>query len=1169
MRISQRLLKQYNHTFYVFLFSCIFPCASQALTISQQPIYLQANNTVEPNIMFTIDDSGSMRRYYLSNGQIDLDHMVPEDQSPYDYNVNTLYYNPEVTYTAWDNYTGGLKTDSIANKVNFPTSTEAAIDCNQLDRSTNGATPSKPNRPTGNYPTNSLSSDDEYNYYTSLKKYYGEGYRCFYYTGTTLSPKSGDTYIHGEYTGGTLVPIASAPYYMDARGKSRSVNDNRTATTYIRQNRADCNNHQRCTYAEESQNYINWLLYYSSRIKAAKGSIGKAFSDLDNTVRVGIGRINSTTTGVDDSAKGTVMKGVRKFEGTARTEFFQTLYGVAHNGGTPMRRAFDDVGQYFKLDKPWFDDPTRATDTCKTCRQSFHIVMTDGYWKDDQATTADARANVDNTNGEYITNDNGGTSIRYVAQRPYSDSSENTLSDVATYYWKNDLKPTIRNKISTSSADPAYWQHLPIFAISFGVNGTLSPTKATLDSLTKSLADGGISWPEISANEYALEIPKKLDDLWHATVNSRGSYFSVKNISEFVTALKNAFAQIQARVGSSSSVASNSTKLNGDTAIYQAKFNTANWTGDVTAYRINEDTQDVGTQLWAASNKLPSAANRHIYTLANSGRSGTEFTWNNLTNEQKSILNSTDSLGESRLSWIRGDQSKETTQSGGMFRSRNTLLGDIINSNPVLVSNQYYGYGDSDFTTTKASRTPMVYVGANDGMLHGFDAKTGEEKFAYIPQGIFANLPLLMATSYTSNHHYFVDGSPKAGDAEISNQWKTVLLGSTGAGGHSVFALDVTDPSSLGSSTVLWEFNTDNTNDDMGYAIPQPTFSQLQGNSTWSAIIANGYNSTSNQAKLILRDLANGSDLATISTNEGSATYPNGLSTPIPVDINNDHKADYAYAGDLRGNLWRFDFTDASSSNWTVKKIFTACSSDTCTDNNRQSITIRPEVVTHKSGGVLVLFGTGSDFATEDRSSTQTQTMYAVRDTLSADPTVLHRADLVEQTITSEPTINGAKYRVISQNTVDYSTKSGWYLNLISPGADSGSGERIINNLSINSEKVIFTTMTPSSDPCDYGGKSWLMELSLTTGNPLTYSVFDVNGDNAINDSDTNNHSYISGKGYDDVINTPTIIKDGSNSVADGGTETKFISSSSGAIHKVREKSTGTNGGRQSWQQLR
>ncbi|MDD2342475.1 MAG: PilC/PilY family type IV pilus protein [Tolumonas sp.] len=1168
MQISPRLLKQCGHLFYISLFSCIFPCASQAVTISQQPIYLQDSDAVEPNIMFTIDDSGSMRRYYLSNGQIDGDHIVPEDKSPYDYAVNTMYYNPEVTYSSWENYTGDLKTNtSVTTKTNFPTTTEANINCDQLvGWTTAGEKPSFPGR-SSDY-TKRLDADPEYNRYVQFKNYYGEGYQCFYYENTTLQPYS-STYIHGEYTGGTLVPIASQPYYLDAEGKTKKINDNRIPNKYIRQNRTDCQNPQQCTYAEEKQNYINWLLYYSNRIKVAKGSIGKAFSQLDNSVRVGFGKINSTTTGVDGSTKGTVLTGVRKFEGAARTNFFSTLYNVTHSGGTPMRRAFDDVGQYFKLDKPWFDDPTNATDTCKTCRQSFHIVMTDGYWKDDQATTADARANVDNTNGEYITNDNGGSSIRYVAQRPYLDSSENTLSDVATYYWKNDLKPTIRNKISTSSADPAYWQHLPIFAISFGVKGTLSATKATLDSLTKSLADGGISWPEISANEYALEIPKKLDDLWHATVNSRGSYFSVKNISEFVTALKNAFAQIQARVGSSSSIASNSTKLNGDTAIYQAKFNTANWTGDLTAYEINEDTQSVGDALWAASNELPSAANRHIYTLANSGRSGTQFTWNNLTNEQKSILNSTDSLGESRLSWIRGDQSKETTQSGGMFRSRNTLLGDIINSNPVLVSNQYYGYGDSAFTTTKASRTPMVYVGANDGMLHGFDAETGEEKFAYIPQGIFANLPLLMATSYASNHHYFVDGSPKVGDAEISNQWKTVLLGSTGAGGHSVFALDVTDPSSLGNSTVLWEFNADNANDDMGYTIPQPTFSQLQGNSTWSALIANGYNSTSNQAKLILRDLANGSDLATISTNEGSATYPNGLSTPIPVDINNDHKADYAYAGDLRGNLWRFDFTDASSSNWTVKKIFTACSSDTCTDNNRQPITIRPEVVTHKSGGVLVLFGTGSDFATEDRSSTQTQTMYAVRDTLSADPTVLHRTDLVEQTITSEPTINGAKYRVISQNTVDYSTKSGWYLNLISPGADSGNGERIINNLTVDSEKVIFTTMIPSTDPCDYGGKSWLMELSLMTGKPLTYAVFDVNGDGTIDDNDTSNGSHVSGKGYDDVINTPTIIKDGSSTTSDGGTETKYISSSSGAIHKVREKSTSTSGGRQSWQQLR
>ena len=296
------------------------------------------------------------------------------------------------------------------------------------------------------------------------------------------------------------------------------------------------------------------------------------------------------------------------------------------------------------------------------------------------------------------------------------------------------------------------------------------------------------------------------------------------------------------------------------------------------------------------------------------------------------------------------------------------------------------------------------------------------------------------------------------------------------------------------------------------------------------------------------------------------------------MDINNDRKADYAYAGDLQGNLWRFDFTDTDSNAWTATKIFTACSDDTCTDDNRQPITIRPEVVSHNSGGVLVLFGTGSDFATENRSSTQTQAMYAVHDKLGASPTVLHRTDLVEQTILSERTINGARYRVVSENAVDYSTKSGWYLNLISPDAESGNGERIISNLSVDSDKVIFTTMIPSTDPCDYGGKSWLMELSLMTGKRLTYAVFDVNGDAIIDDSDDSgdsgdnddsDNSIVSGKGYDDMINTPTIIKDGSTTTSDGGTETKYISSSSGGIYKVREKSTNTSGGRQSWQQLR
>lgn len=1065
-------LQGMSKAFYLVLFACIYPSASQAVTIAQQPIYLQTSDAVEPNIILTIDDSGSMDFDYLTS---DNSELLNINWKYYSSAYNKLYYNPTIRYRPWINGDGSEKSTGATQCIRW-------------------------------------RSRDSYHYNCGYAKNDGS----FVYIWNEIN----------NYAGGS--------------------------------NRTDCSNPNSCTFTEEQKNYANWVEYYSTRLNAAKAGIGRAFYALNDKVRIGYGTINTS---------GTILSGVQKFTSTQRTSFFNWLYNLKAEGGTPLRRAMDDVGQYFLQNKgknsPWADNPGENNfGEFKTCRQSFHILMTDGYWTNyndsEQAPTTAARDNIDNQDGENIPNDNGGKVIQYKAIPPFKDDYNNTLADVANYYWKRDLQPQINNKVNASAVDPAYWQHLVNFTVSFGLSGSLDYSAQTLEKLVKET----LHWPNPHKTENAGQVPEKIDDLWHAAINSYGGFFSAADPEQFVTALTNAFAQIQARVGSSSAVASNSTKLSSDTAIFQAKYNTANWTGDLTAYEINENTQDVGDELWVASEELSTAANRKIYTLASNGSSGKEFIWNQLTKTQKDILGN-----ENALNWIRGVQTNETTN-GGTFRARTSLLGDIINSSPVLVSNQYYGYGDSAFTTAKAARAPMVYVGANDGMLHGFDAETGEEKFAYIPQSIFSKLPALMATTYTANHQSFVDGNPKVGDAEIQNHWKTVLLGSTGAGGKSVFALDVTDPDDFGSSTVMWEYNSGNDQSDMGYSIPQPTFSLVNGNDTWSAIIPNGYNSTSNQAKLILLNLANGSAIKTISTNEGDSTYPNGLSTPIPVDINSDRKVDYIYAGDLRGNLWRFDVADSDTANWTAKKIFTACSDDTCTDTNRQPITVRPEVVAHNSGGVLVLFGTGSDFATEDRSSTQVQAMYAVRDTLSTDPTLLHRTDLVAQTITDESMINGVKYRVVSQEEVNYENKQGWYLNVISPTAASGTGERIVNNFSIDSDKVIFTTTIPSTDPCDYGGKSWLMELSLMTGKRLTYSVFDSSGDDKIDDDDSYEGNPLSGRGYDDVINTPTIIKDGSTS-NDGADETKFISSSSGAIHKVRGKGSSSTGGRQSWQQLR
>ena len=511
-----------------------------------------------------------------------------------------------------------------------------------------------------------------------------------------------------------------------------------------------------------------------------------------------------------------------------------------------------------------------------------------------------------------------------------------------------------------------------------------------------------------------------------------------------------------------------------------------------------------------------------------------------------------------------GDQSREIGQTDGLFRTRTNLLGDIVNSSPVMVSNQDYGFGDASFVTSKADRPPMLYVGANDGMLHAFKEADGVEQFAYIPAETVSKLNKLTDKEYAKSHQYLVDGSPKVGDAKLGGQWKTVLLGSTGAGGKSVFALDITDPTQFGTSSVLWEF----TSDDMGYTIPQPTMGQLAGGS-WVAMIPNGYDSTEQEGKLVVLDLKQGTPISVLQTNASFSGKLNGLSTPVPVDLNGDRKTDLLYAGDLLGNLWRFDVRSSDSKDWSTRLIYAACVDTTCTTSNRQPITARPMVIAHPNGGVMVLFATGSYFTDGDRSSTQLQALYGVWDKLEATPTLVTKSDLVQQSILAE--VSATKTRVISNNEVNYGSKRGWYLNLLSPGLSSGVGERVTTDIQLREDQLVVTSMLPSTDPCDYGGKSWLLELAPLTGARLSYPVFDINGDGKI-DSDDNQTVTIngksvklpvSGKGFDEILTKAAFVEK-----IDGTSELKYASGSSGSIKQTLEIISPNAKGRQSWRQL-
>jgi len=647
--------------------------------------------------------------------------------------------------------------------------------------------------------------------------------------------------------------------------------------------------------------------------------------------------------------------------------------------------------------------------------------------------------------------------------------------------------------------------------------------------------------------------------------------------------IKSALNNILAHTGSASAVATNSTRIDTNSYVYQAKFDSADWSGELLAYSVLSGGA-VGSLAWTTNDTLTESSARNIATW--NGSAGIDFTlanWASLSQAQRDALNNGEAqaVGQARLQWLRGSSAQEQ-RNGGSFRNRERLLGDIVNSDPLFVAGEDFGYSHlpgaqgaayADYVSSKASRAGMLYVGANDGMLHAFNAANGSEVFAFIPQGVYGSVgtPKLAAlTSPGYSHQYFVDASPRASDAYINGSWKTILVGATGAGGRSVFAIDVTAPGSLAANKVLWEFSTVATDaNKLGISMSQPVIAKL-ATGQWVAIFGNGYNSSDN-VKLFVVDLASGQLIKALDT--GLSGVSNGLSAPVPVDVDGDRIADYVYAGDLQGNMWKFDFTGNSSNQWgsayrqgsTPRPLFTALDSG----GVGRAITASPVVGRHPEGGLMVYFGTGKYFEVGDNvvgSTPQLQAFYGIRDN---GVRVTNSTTLQEQSILQEGVLSGfGPYRTTTARTVDYANKNGWYINLQSPSATNGRGERVVSRAILRFGRIIFTSIIPSQDVCAYGGSSWIMELDAVQGGRLAYSVFDINGDGAINEEDfvtlpDGTKGSIGGKGYDEIIKTPSII------AGEGDLETKYTSGSSGTLGNLLEQGAAGYLGRQSWRQLR
>jgi len=709
------------------------------------------------------------------------------------------------------------------------------------------------------------------------------------------------------------------------------------------------------------------------------------------------------------------------------------------------------------------------------------------------------------------------------------------------------------------------------------------------------------------------------------------NYFFVANAGELGAQLTKAFEEILAVVGSASSVAVNSTKLDSSTVTYQATFNSESWEGDLKAFEFDGSGGLASTPVWSAKEQLPAPGNRNIHTLIDTGSSQNDsaaFDWSALTAAEKSTLQD-EGVDETVVDYIRGNQDDEK-QNGGTLRNRDSLIGDIIDSSPEFVGQQNFGYallddGEGDayraYLNDKDERERAVFVGANDGMLHAFNAGnydstsatfdqgTGKEIFGYVPEAVRGGLAELTQPSY--EHQYYVNGSLFAGDAYIDRdgsgkQWHTVLTGAFAHGHKGIFALDVAESGSSElkvnganpDETPMWEFTPDNIDDgdhadELGHILGEPQIVRL-ADGTYAAVFGNGYNSTNGDATLFVVDLETGQPIETDKQGtdgvmETESGGNNGLATPFIVDKNGDRNADFAYAGDLKGNMWKFnldptsnDFGVAHKDGNTPAPLFRALGPE---NKEEQPITSKPVIGVPPEGrdGVMVYFGTGQYFAVGDStlpSEPQIQSVYGIHDDNNDNktPDAKRQGDtvshLVKQKIAGETTGEGesARVRQISDNEVDYSNEDieGWHLDLVYN--DQPKGEQVVSSPILRFGRLSITTFTPTEDPCEFGGTSWFQQVDALSGSRLDESAIDVNNDGVIDEDDRvlvdddDELDPVSGRQLGGVTAQPVVIND---SGKDRAVFSKVCDSQD--CDKTETELTqggGLSVGRQSWREL-
>lgn len=949
----------------------------------------------------------------------------------------------------------------------------------------------------------------------------------------------------GSFAGG--VDAASA--HRVNVGKFTQVKITPAVTSYPKAlERTDCAG-ATCTYNEELQNFANWFAYYRSRMLMMKTASTFAFDALDGKYRVGFDRLSNY-------GGTTVQQGVAQFINNGevanqRSTWWSNLTGATTSGSTPLRGELAKLGRYY-AGKLTSTDPMLYS-----CQQNYTLLVTDGYWN--------TNSYVDLKQVDGTTQIGNQDNVLTTDPRPFYDgaqpnttctdsgySSCGTLADVAAYYYKTDLRSAAlgnassgatgadvsANNVFTSGDDKNTAQHMTLYTLGLGVPGTLHYSTTYASDLTGDFAEirsGAKNWPAAKQDD-----PTAIDDLWHAAVNGRGKYFSAADPTEVSNGLIDALSSITARVGSAAAAAvSNLTPVAGDNYAYVASYETVSWVGDLQARTIDLGTGQVSSGVdssgnstcgvsgsgcpWSAQALLDAKtwSTRNIYIKPSSGSTLRTFVPVNLTATELNyfdpsslsqyaglVASYSGSLTKSNVvNYLSGDRSMEINNSLGnppLWRSRSHVLGDIVNTTPTYIRAPAFAYSDAGYSTYRsanASRTGMVYVSANDGMMHAFNADTGQEAWAYIPTALMPSLKALADENYS--HQFFADGPITVNDVYFSSDssWHTVLVGGLAGGGKSYYALDVTDPA---NPKYLWEVSSADTGfENLGYTFSKPSMNKLP-NGQWVVMFASGYNNADGKGYLYAVNPETGAIKSgfPLSTGSGTAGSPSNLGKISAwVDSPNiNNTAQFVYAGDLNGDVWRFDLNPSAAGHSGVS-VFKLAHLEKAGVAQPVSTRIEMTTVNTSTSTYHVIYvATGQYLGIPDLSNTDVQSVYAIKDAMSSTTTLFpdttHAATFSERTFTNTTATSGAfigsQVRQLSGSdcsTFSWDSKNGWYANF----PDTGERNNVDMLLTLGTLEI--ATNVPESSVCTSGGYSWINFMDYKTGcaiNAEATNVYEV-----------------------------------------------------------------------------